>query len=309
MRLANTTGNAAKQFYSHTDRVRMMYEAGFRYLDLSLYDPINSDLFETDGWEERVEQLKEFACNLGVTFVQAHSRGGNPLNRNGEELEALFASTVRSIEVCGRLGIPHTVVHVGFSSDLTYTPENKKAYFDGNLKFFSRLYPVMEKYGVGVLVENSTHANTGNMFYLYTGADMRGFLEYAHHPLLHACWDTGHANADGAQYQHLLDLGDHLHGLHVNDNRSERDEHMMPWMGSTNMDEIMCGLLDIGYKGDFTFECDSALVNPGYWLGARKEFPRETRLAKVPYEIQLEAEKLLYKMGEYILKAYDVFEA
>ena len=33
------------------------------------------------------------------------------------------------------------------------------------------------------------------------------FLNYVGHPLLHACWDTGHANCEGSQYDDIVTLG------------------------------------------------------------------------------------------------------
>ena len=310
MFLATTTGDFGKFFSSDKDRVKGLYEAGFRYMDLSMYsgDRPGWQYMQPD-WEEQIDELKEYADNLGMTFVQAHSPGtcGNPLVHN-EAYDQLVASTIRSIEICGKLGIKNTVIHTGWHDDIQYNAEGEKKYFEENMKFISALFPAMEKNGVNVLIENSTKANMGSKYFFYTGNEMRAFLAYANHPLLHACWDTGHANVEGSQYQQIVDLGEELYGLHVNDNRSGRDEHMMPYTGSLNLDEIMCALIDSNYKGYFTFECGSTLVNPGYWLCKRKEFTKETRLSTVPYFLHCGFEKLLYETGKYALEAYNCFE-
>ena len=52
---------------------------------------------------------------------------------------------------------------------------------------------------------------------------MRAFSEYVHHPLFHSCWDTGHGNVEGAQYDQILALGDDLRAVHINDNRGAQE--------------------------------------------------------------------------------------
>ena len=196
------------------------------------------------------------------------------------------------------LGIPHTVYHAGWKLGLS-----KEEYFEQNMRFVRRLIPTMEKTGVMLLIENSTRANMGERYYFYTGQDMVDFIEYADHPLLGACWDTGHANIEGHQYNDIVALGHHLRALHFNDNRGHGDEHIMPYLGTMSVDEVMCGLRDIGYRGDFTFECDSSLRPANCWQGNRRRWKDEiiAEPTAAMYEIM---ERALYVCGEQILTAY-----
>jgi hypothetical protein len=70
----------------------------------------------------------------------------------------------------------------------------------------------------------------------------------------------------------------------------------------------MHALLDVGYKGYFTLECDSALRSSNYWLGHRRAFDKDTRLAEPPLCLRKEMERFMYLTGKYILEAYGVFE-
>ncbi|MBR5219956.1 MAG: sugar phosphate isomerase/epimerase, partial [Clostridia bacterium] len=137
----------------------------------------------------------------------------------------------------------------------------------------------------------------------YTGQDMVDFIEYADHPLLGACWDTGHANIEGHQYDDIVALGYHLRALHFNDNRGHGDEHIMPYLGTMSVDEVMCGLRDIGYRGDFTFECDSSLRPANCWQGNRRRWKDEI-IAEPPAAMFDAMERALYLCGEQILTAY-----
>ena len=304
MKLATTTGDFGRFYSDNESKIRALYRAGFRHLDLSLYrDADPKSVFMQDGWEREVDRLRQVADELGMDFVQSHAPGGNPL-KFGAEWDLLLAATRRSLEICALLGIPNTVVHLGWASDLPYEDKAAEdAYFERNMTFIRGLIPTMEKTGVMVLVENTTHANMGQSWYLYTGAEMKDFLRYAAHPLLGACWDTGHANVEGHQYADLTALGEDLCAIHFNDNRGGGDEHVIPYLGTMSVDEVMCGLRDIGYRGVFTFECDSSARPADYWQGNRRRW-REERIAEPPLAFQEALERALYVCGESILTAY-----
>ena len=166
----------------------------------------------------------------------------------------------------------------------------------------------MERNNVNVLCENSTQRNTAGMYSANTGTDMKEFIEYVNHPLFHACWDTGHANCEGAQYNEITALGTDLYALHINDNRGTADEHLLPYLGTMNLDEIMNALIDIDFNGYFTFEASSSLRPSKFWLGDRMIYEKDTRLSESQLFMQKHLEKLMYEMGVYILKQYNCFE-
>ena len=124
---------------------------------------------------------------------------------------------------------------------------------------------------------------------------MAEFCDYVNHPLFGACWDTGHANCEGHQYEDIIAMGDRLKAIHFNDNRGEKDEHLMPFMGTMSMDDIMHGLLDMGFKGYFTLECDAMLKNGNGWPYKRRPSTRDSRLFDIPIEIFRLQEKVLFE--------------
>ena len=166
----------------------------------------------------------------------------------------------------------------------------------------------MEKFGVNVLCENSTDYNMGGLYYINTGKDMREFIEYVGHPMFHGCWDTGHANCEGNQYDEIMAIGKELYAVHYNDNRGGLDEHVMPFMGTLNHDEVMHALIDVGFKGYFTLECDSSLRRSKYWLGARRAFDKDNRLAEPQLFMKRHIEKMMYETAEWMLATYGLIE-
>ncbi len=306
MRLANTTGDF--EFYCNTyqERVQHLHEAGFRYIDLCMYKTFPEDeLLVSENWRDNVARLKEYAEGLGMKFVQAHAPGGNPLRTTGEwaaKYEQLMHTTLRSIEICSMLGIPNIVVHAGCRRDV-----GKKGFFEENREFFRKLLFEAEKYGVNILVENSSRRNVAcsTAYYTNTGADMREFIEYVNHPLFHACWDTGHGNMEGGQYDQIMALGDELYALHINDNQESTDAHVIPCMGTVNWDEVMCALINSGYKGCFTLEAGGVFINI---LNRRRFFEQDSRLRIPTLAMQKSAEKLMYDTSMHILQSYECYE-
>ena len=75
-------------------------------------------------------------------------------------------------------------------------------------------------------------------------------------PMVAVCWDTGHANGmKFDQARAIRTIGKRLKNLHINDNHNcNRDEHLLPFMGTVDWPAVMKALADIDYEGDLTLE-------------------------------------------------------
>ena len=318
MKLCTTTNDLSAYAASTADAVRLFKDTGFRCLDLSFYlmNTPGSPLL-SDGWMREIEEIGIAAEEAGVTFVQAHSPCGYFFTE-GEEYERFIRSTVRSVEACRMLGIENIVVHPVFADNYGSPHIGRKGYMDANKRFFEEFFPVMDRTGVNILIENNAESiiglpkddAPGQSESLFCFAeDMLEVIEDMGHPNIHACWDTGHAalrNMD--QYGAIMTLGPHLRAVHIQDNFGRADEHIAPFQGVLNLDEIMCGLIDSGFKGYFTFESSHLLRRSGMWPVYRKEWTRDTRLMHPPTELARKAVSFLYEIGKSILSAYDVYE-
>ncbi|MBR7181846.1 MAG: sugar phosphate isomerase/epimerase [Clostridia bacterium] len=302
MKLSTTTSDFSKYCATTEEKIDHLYKAGFRYIDMSLYTPAKTPvLFADETWEQEAKRLRAYAEGKGMKFVISHGPGDiNPFEGDEEEL---VRTTKRAIEICAAMGIPATVIHGGWLPGLT-----QEQFYDRTEAFFNRLLPTAERCGVNLLIENGTHGSFPDWAFFYTGEQMRYFIDRMNHPLLHACWDTGHANNEGAQYENIMALGEHLYALHVNDNFGRTDDHTLPYCGTLNMDDLMCALLDVGYKGYFNFEAVNVLPSPNHHRYPRRKFERDTRLLHSTLEMQDRVESLLYLIGEHCLRAYGCFE-
>lgn len=301
MKIATTTGDFGRYLKTDIEIIRELNGAGFKYIDLNMYNFTPECAYMQEGWQDEVQKLKAEAEKLGMEFVQAHSQGGNPLSDDEEHVDFLIKATLRSIEICAMLGIPNTVVHSGFANDMS-----KDEWFEKNKEFYQKLLPTAEKYGVNILCENSTAANLKERYFINSGKDMREFIEYVDHPLFHGCWDTGHANCEGEQYDEIMRLGEHLYAIHYNDNRGLKDNHVAPFLGTLNHDEVLSALVDVGFKGCFTLECDNSLIKYNGWPEKRRHCTNEGRKCVMEPQLfmQRHIEKMMYETAVWLLESY-----
>ena len=309
MKLATTTNDFHPYYCADTsDAIGAFEGTGFRHLDFSFYYDDNPGIVSSDDWMRSIDAAGAQAQKLGMDFVQAHAPGINILDNRDDDKDLLVFS--RCIEACAHLGIDRMVMHSACVPRYLY-PQDRDGYFAENRDFFRRLFPVMEKYGVQVLVENSAEANSGGRYFFMTGREMREFVDYCAHPLLKACWDTGHANMrKNNQYDDILAMGDALAAVHIQDNFGDLDQHLAPFMGTLDVDAVMHGLLDIGYAGTFTFEANNMISKPGAWPNPRNAMfgNGEARVPGPNLQLKRKAVELLYEIGKTILSAYDCFE-
>ena len=297
MKLATTTGDFFAYTNSQTASLEHIRKAGFRYADYNFgCDYQLKDGVYAEDYQKYFDHIAKFAEDTDIKLVQAHAPMGKPLADGG----VLLRDTLRCVDACGVWGIPNLVVHSGYVSGLT--PEQT---FERNLAFFMPLLERAEKYGVNILVENFNKMCVDGLYWIDNAPDLLRMVEYVNHPLFHTVWDVGHANMqEMPQDEALRLLGKHVRALHVQDNMGDHDSHLVPFLGTLNLDSVMSGLIDIGYEGYFTFEVG------GFFLPAekRREYARSTRLAAAPLELRDAFEEYLYRLGKCVLESFGCFE-
>lgn len=303
MKIATSTEDFKFYCSNDEDCIRELYRAGFRYIDLNMYSFTPDCVYMQDGWRDAVKKIKYTAEELGMKFVQAHSQGGNPLSEESGHVDFLLEATRRSIEICEMLGVKNTVVHNGFKEGIS-----KEEWFVRNKAFYKKLFPMIENCGVNVLCENSTKVNMGECYFINTGKDMREFIDFVDHPQIHGCWDTGHANCEGSQYDDIMAIGDELFAIHYNDNHGKKDDHIAPFLGRLNHDEVINALIDVKFKGYFTLECESSLIKYNQWTGERRRYEKSSKLREPQLFMQRHIEAMMYDTSKWILETYGIFE-
>ena len=133
MKLATATGDFAGYGLSVEECVKLVHDAGFKYVDFSMG---GQRFFSNDNWKEEVLKLRDYAESLGMTFVQAHSPDGKIWNP--EDAERYVKLATRAVEICEILGIPQVVVHAGYQKGVSIDE-----FYEKNQEFYKRLFTIM----------------------------------------------------------------------------------------------------------------------------------------------------------------------
>lgn len=271
MRVSTSTGICGtvlqnhKMYFSCEDAIRAVAAAGFDAIDLNLagYGREGLPLAQPD-WRDWVKRQKENCDAAGLPITQAHAHyylSWHARNFTALEWEENNGKLFRDIEAAGILGVPWLVFHpdtgydsAGYSRRLSLEVETER---------FRRLGEAAAGYGVGIAIENMRDIKNGprcaEKFFGTTVEDLLELLDrLGDDRLFGICWDTGHANLCGiSQPDAIRQIGKRLKALHINDNRGEKDDHTLPCLGTVEWEPILLALKEVGYAGDFTYECKS----------------------------------------------------
>lgn len=259
----STSLNVFDNGISRTDAVRRCAEAGFESIDMNYWDfqkhVLHLSPQEEEAW---ARDIRASADAHGVRFTQMHGPVHGPSFSRlvlDLTLDTFEQMVVRSLRTAAILGVPWVVFH-----PTNVTGEEGEAYgdvLDFNVRFYRKLIPVLEQTGVGIALEN-LHDRGSLRAYFSLPEELAELIDTLNHPLIGACWDTGHGHEQSLeQAASLTILGSRLKATHVQDNDVKRDQHLLPYQGTIRWDEVVRALKQIGYEGDFTYEAHNSIRN------------------------------------------------
>lgn len=250
MRLAVETG-AVFRHYSIEEGAKLIKETGFDAADMSFCDD-STEIFCMEDYKEKAFRVKAAFDKYGIACSQAHAPYYFKYGSPQDESDFQYLAIKRSMEAAGIMGIDHIVLH-GVRGP--YPSASKKS-IEFNYGFLKGFEPLCEKYNVKISIENLSGA--------FTYPDlMNVMIEKLDSPWYTMLVDIGHALCRGGiqpgDFIRQLNSGK-LTGLHVQDTHGIEDEHMLPYMGNIDFDDLLHALYETGYQGDFTYEACSYLT-------------------------------------------------
>ena len=242
------------------EAIRLIANAGFDAYDITLNVIEGNPIFE-DNYKEYLASLKAVADGAGITCNQSHApfssrREDTP--QNAHYNEHIFDWLVRALEAAAYLGAKNIVVHP--INYMTYRG-NESYLKDMNMEFYRALAPHAKRVGIRIALENTGQMDKRRgIFVDSVCANVReqiDYLETLGDDCFVACLDLGHCGLLGHEVtDSIRALGaDRLAALHVHDNNFREDNHTAPFCGKMEWMPILETLAQIGYRGDFTFEC------------------------------------------------------
>ena len=287
MRLSTSTAILHHHFdyaLTLTDIPAVIRTAGFDALDWSTWQfclqggKVFAGLLNDDAWEAQINALREADERAGIVCRQTHCVSTNYARYQTLDAEHLRLLEQRCIRTAAILGAEWTVIH-------PFAPEG--AAREESIRYFCEyLKPLEElagKLGVGIAIENMPDITQKR--FCCKAEELCALVDAFNNPLVGCCWDTGHGMISGDdQYEALTLLGHRVKALHIDDNLSKDDLHLLPFEGNVPWEQVMHTLYDSGCEADLIYEIRNN--------------------ANMPEALRDVTARYCYEVGEYLLSLY-----
>ena len=264
--------------FGEYEGINILRQAGFDAIDLNM----NGYAYDYPLYKGPVkdfiafyQDLHAYCESIGIKVGQAHAV--NPTYRQDPQIDQdIFDTLIRNIQAAYKYDY--------------YRAETKEI----NLAFYGRLLPYLKQYGVIGLVENMFNWDDQKGIICPTvcsyGWELKEYADMIDSRWYGVCLDIGHANLTPDSAVNMIEvLGPRIKALHVHDNDGVSDQHLCPYLGTTDWDAVTAALAKIKYSGTFNLESDKTVyANRFFELS-----PVET--AKQMYRVAAElAEKIKF---------------
>lgn len=286
---------------------RMLARAGFSCVDFSLNAYLkNTDIYKADinrFFDASVSELEHFftphkkaAEASGIAIHQVHMPYPIYVPAGEKDINDYLWNEVapKSMQLCHFLDCPYIVIH---GLKLAKYLGSEEEEWKRTEEFIDSIAPMAKEMGIIICIENLYESIGGH---LVEGpcCNVRKAVERIdrindryHAEVLGFCFDTGHANLVGIDFESFLTaLGDRLKVLHIHDNDGIQDLHQIPFTftktrenkSSTDWEGFIRGLRNIGFDKTLSFETAPVL----------KAFPEE---------VKQDALQFIARIGKYFV--------
>ena len=267
------------------DGYALLKASGFSCVDFSLNGYLlNTALYQSEVnsfFDQTMQELEQFfaphkkgAKSAGITINQMHMPYPNYVPKGSKELNDYLWNVVapKSMEICAFMGCPYIVVH-GFK--LAYYLGSERKEWERTEAFLDSLAPIAKELGITICIEN-LYEGIGGHIVEGPCCDARKAVERIdrfndkyHGEVLGFCFDTGHANLVGIDFERFITMLDYrLKVLHIHDNDGIADLHQIPFtftktrenLPSTDWGGFVKGLRNIGVDKVLSFETAPVLT-------------------------------------------------
>ena len=261
------------------DGFRLLRETGFSAADFSL----NGYLLNTNIYRSEINDFFNASVGDLEHFFQPHRDAAQAAGIRIHQMHMPYPAYVpqasaavntylwqemapKSLQVCAFLGCRYLVMH-GFKLARFLGAEEEE--WKQTEAFIDSLAPLARELGITLCIENLYDGQAGHMI---EGpcCDARKAAERIDRinerykaEVLGFCFDTGHANLVGLDFEGFLStLGHWLKVLHIHDNDGVADLHQIPFtftrtrenVSSTDWEGFIRGLQNIHFDGVLNFE-------------------------------------------------------
>ena len=261
------------------DGFALLKRAGFSCADFSLNGYLkNTDVYKSDinqFFSRSVQDLEAFfgshkqgAAEEGILISQMHMPYPIYVPGGDKELNDYLREVVapKSMSLCSFFQCPYIVIH---SYKLALYLGSERREWEQTEQFLDTILPMAKEMGITICIENlydsvGGHLVEGPCCNAVKAAERIDRINDKYHAeILGFCFDTGHANLIGVDFENFITiLGHRLKVLHIHDNDGRQDLHQIPFTftatrenkSSTDWDGFIRGLRNIQFDGVLSFE-------------------------------------------------------
>lgn len=263
----------------------LLKKSGFDCCDFSLNSYLlNTDLYalklnsffdRTDGeFESFFFPYKQAAKESGIVINQMHMPYPNFIPNGSKKINEYLLNVVapKSMKICKYLNCPYIVVH---GLKLARQLGSEEAEWLKTEEFLDTILPMAKEMGIVICLEN-IYTSVGKHIIEGPCCNVKKSVERIDRindkygaEVLGFCFDTGHANLVGLDFEEFITKLDHrLKVLHIHDNDGVGDLHQIPYtftrtrenISSTDWKGFIRGLRNIKYNGVLSFETAPVLT-------------------------------------------------
>ncbi len=169
-----------------------------------------------------------------------------PDPKNSELMAKYSKELLSGIDMAKLMGISYAVVHpiALYSKDASYGD-----FVRANMAFLTPITAYAKECGVRICVENMASHKEAPDNHLY-GSCALNISALAEKLGCGICWDTGHANISGYKQSEQMEiLKGRMDVLHIHDNNGVKDEHLLPFDGNIDWQDVAFGIRCCGFSG------------------------------------------------------------
>ena len=235
--------------------LEFLKSAGFDVADF----PMGLIDLSNDNWQHGIESAIMRSEESGVRFELCHLPFGAKVSASSANFSVFNQKMHRAIDAAAMLGVDYAVLHPN-TTTLHMAKYDEKVEREESIAHLAPFVEHAERVGLKIVVENMrvVHENYPVHRYCQTAEEL---CDVADALGIGICWDFGHANISGVkQSKGLAYVGKRLKVLHVNDNFSGDDIHILPFTGNVDWRDAMHGLALAEFDGLLNFELSVARV-------------------------------------------------
>lgn len=212
-----------------------------------------------DSWQAVLYTAARRAREKGIDIPLCHLSFYMPDPKDATLMARYTRELYRSIDAAATMQIPLAVVHpiAYYSKECSY-----RDFIRANMAFLSPVVAYAKEKRIKICIENMPSEKEAPDNHLY-GSCALNISALAEKLGAGICWDVGHANISGyKQSEQMKILCGKLDILHIHDNDGKKDQHLLPFDGNVDWEDVAFGMRCCDFSGMLDVEV-TAWALPG----------------------------------------------